>query len=60
METHEENEAKNSAGDEITGLNAEETYKVEKQLAEELLFGGLNIETPTIDDYARRNGLDAK
>lgn len=60
METHEENEAKNSAGDEITGLNAEETYKVEKQLAEELLFGSIEFPTPILDDYARRNGLDAK
>jgi len=45
---------------EITGLNAEETYLAEKQLNEELLFGGFKIETPTLDDYARRNGLDAK
>lgn len=61
METHEENEVKNSAGDEIIGLNAEETYKVEKQLNEDILFGNIiNIETPTLDAYAQRNGLDSK
>ncbi len=52
---------------EITGLNAEETYKVEKQLNESNeihpIFSGILatlFETPTLDAYARRNGLDAK
>lgn len=52
---------------EITGLNAEETHKVEKQLNENNkihpIFGDILatlFETPTLDDYARRNGLDAK
>lgn len=45
---------------EITGLNAEETYKAEKQLSEDILFGAIDFPTPILDDYARRNGLDAK
>lgn len=48
---------------EITGLNAEETYKAEKQLQQEEIYAYWSSDmypTPTLDDYARRNGLDAK